>query len=214
MRKGGFTLVIFMAIVAGCSSGGGTLPGNGGGSVSPGHSNPKAAVEGFLTALQTGNGGSSWSAYVNPSDQQQCTTGTAQVHITISGNFSIGNEVIQGTHALVAVTGNNLCAHDEEQSTTTISCSSNSNPNAGLPPAAGTFSQAYAAAINTNGSTTAPCVEVNGNWYIDISSLGGTSSSTTTPTTTPPTTTPATSATTTPTTTPSPATTTATTVVP
>jgi len=188
MRKGGVALVISgMAIIAGCSSGGGSLAGGGGG-VSAGHGSPKAAVEGFLTALQTGNGGSSWCAYINPSDLQQCQEGAASVAITITGTFSLGNQVIQGTQALVAVTGN-LCVHDEEDTTTTIDCSSNSNANAGLPPGAGSFSEAYSNASGSNGSTTAPCVEVNGSWYIDLSGSSGSAPATTTPGTSPATTT-------------------------
>ena len=84
------------------------------------------------------------------------------------GTFSIGNEVVQGSQALVAITGD-VCAHDEEPSSTITACSSNTNPNAGLSPDAGSFSEAFAEASNSNGATTAPCVEVNGSWYLEIS---------------------------------------------
>ena len=212
MRKGGVIFVAsVMAVIAGCSSGGGTLSGNGGGSVSPGHGSPKAAVQGFITDLELGNGSTAWCDYIDPPDQQDCQQGAAAANITISGTFALGNQVIDGTEALVAITGN-VCAHSEEDSTTTTACDSNNDPNKGLPPGAGTFSAAYATASGSNGTTTAACIEINGSWYINISGDSGTSP-TTTPTTVPATT-PTTIPTTTPTTTPSPATTTATTSAP
>ncbi len=213
MRKGGVILVVSaMIVIAGCSGGGGTLSGNGGGSVSPGHGSPKAAVEGFITDLELGNGSTAWCDYIDPADQQDCQEGAAEANITVTGTFAVGNQVIDGTEALVAITGD-VCAHSEEDSTTTISCSSNNDPNKGLPPGAGTFSEAYATASGSNGTTTAPCIEIEGSWYINISGQGSTptTSPTTTPTSTP-TTVPSTSQTTTPTTTPSPVTTTPTTI--
>lgn len=203
MRKGGFVLVIsILAVTAGCSSGGGTPSGNGGGSVSPGHGSPKAAVEGFITDLESVNGGTAWCDYIQRA--VQICNNPAMAHITLTGIFALGNQVIQGTQALVAMTGD-VCGHNL-QAATTPECINNSDPNKGLPPGAGTFSEAYAAASNLNaGATaTAPCTEVNGRWYVDLPGLS-TTSPTTTPTTVP---------TTTPTTTPSPATTTPTTAVP
>ena len=207
MRKGGFGLVIaILAVTAGCSSGGGTLPGgNGGGSVSPGHGSPKDAVDGFITDLELGNGSTAWCNYLIPADQSECQEGAAEADISVTGTFTVGNQVIDGTQALVAITGN-VCAHDDIDSTTSISCSSNSDPNKGLPPSAGSFSEAYDAATNSNGTATAPCEEISGSWYINIPGLSGSSTT--------PTTTPTTSPTTVPTTTPSSATTTATTSVP
>jgi hypothetical protein len=210
-KSGGLFILIVMAVVAGCSSGGATVSGNGGGTVAPGHGSPKAAVQGFITDLELGNGSTAWCDYIDPPDQQDCQEAAGDANITITGSFSLGNQVIDGTEALVAITGS-VCAHSEEDSTTTISCDSNNDPNKGLPPGAGTFSAAYATASGSNGTTTAACIEVNGSWYINISGQSGTSP-TTTPTTIP-TSTPTTIPTSTPTTTPSPATTTATTAVP
>lgn len=215
MRRGGFVLVISaLAVIAGCSSGGGSLSGSGGGSgsVSPGHGSPKAAVEGFITDLELGNGSTAWCDYLAPPDQSECQEGAAEAHISITGSFALGNQVIDGSQALVAITGD-VCAHDDIDSTTSIACSSNSDPNKGLPSSTDTFSDAYAAATNSNGTATAPCEEISGSWYINIPGLSGTSTSTTTPNGTP-TTTPGTTPTTTATTTPSSATTTPTTTVP
>jgi hypothetical protein len=219
MRKGGTALAIMALLTAaGCSSGGG-LSGGGAG-VSPGHGSPRAAVDGFLTDLQSS--GTLWCDYVDPTDQQDCRAGAAEVQLHITGTFVIGKQVVQGNEALVAVTGD-LCVHEGTGSATTTSCSSNTDASAGLPPQAGSFSEAYAAATSTSGATTAPCIEVDALWYVNISNIGGSSTpATTTPTTTAttiPTTTPTTStpASTTPTTTTAttiPATTTTTSTAP
>jgi hypothetical protein len=214
VRKGGVVLVVsVMAVIAGCSSGGGILSGSGGGSVAPGHGSPKAAVEGFITDLELGNGSTAWCSYMDPADQQDCQEGAAEADITVTGRFGLGNQVIDGTEALVVLTGD-VCTHSAESATTT-SCVSNNNPNDGLPPGAGTFSEAYANAVSSSGTTTAPCIEIDGQWYINISGNSGTpttSPATTSPATTTPTTTPTSTPSTTPTTTPSSVTTTPTTV--
>jgi hypothetical protein len=209
VRKGGFVLVIsILALTAGCSSGGGALSGNGGGSVSPGHGSPKAAVEGFITDLESGNGSTAWCGYLYAPDRS-----FRQEGITVTGTFALGNQFIDGTSALVAVTGD-LCAHADLRSTTSIACNKNSDPNKGLPTSANTFSEAYAAASVSFGTVTAPCHEVKGSWYLDVDVLVVSGTPTTSPTTTPtttPSTVPSTVPTSTPTTSPSPATTIATT---
>ena len=212
MRKGGVVLVIsILAVTAGCSSGSGGLQGVGGaGGVSPGHDSPKAAADGFITDLVAG--GTSWCSYVDPADQSTCVTGASEAGLTVTGTFQIRNQVIVGSEAIVSVTGS-LCTRSNASVTTAGGCDSNSDPDAGLPPGAGTFAVAYSAAVNNSTDYNAvPCVAVNGSWYVNATSLGSTTP-TTVPATTP-TTTPTTVPTTTPTTTPSPATTTATTVVP
>ena len=183
MRKGGFVLVILMlAVTAGCSSGTATVSGNGGGSVSPGHSSPKAAVEGFITDLESDNGGTAWCSYLYAPDRSFCQEG-----ITVTGTFALGNQFIDGTSALVAITGD-LCAHADLGSTTSIACNKNSDPNKGLPKSANTFSEAYAAASVSFGTVTAPCHEVKGIWYLDVDVLVVSGTPTTSPTTTPSTT--------------------------
>jgi len=212
VRKGGLVLVIAIcAVTAGCSSGGGTLSGNSAGGFSPGHGSPKAATDGFVTDLLSG--GTSWCSYVDPADQAGCVTLANESQLTATGTFQIRNQVIQGNEALVSVTGT-LCAHAAVSGTTSGGCGTNTDPNAGLPPGAGTFAVAYSAAENNSNATinAVACIEVNGSWWVNFSAAAST-----TPTTVPastPTTTPTTVPTSTPTTTPSPATTTATTVVP
>ena len=193
MRRGGFVVFLLAAMgLAACSSSGsGPLGANGGSSTAqPGHGSPSAAVIGFLTDLKAG--GDSWCSYIDPSDQKTCQEGSQEVDIKLNGNFSIGNNVVQGEQALVAVTGNLCLSESGDVTTPTTECEGNSDPNAGLPPKAGTFSQAYSTAVNSsNEDTTVPCIEVNGNWYVNAEGMtGGSSSETTTPTSIPTSTTP------------------------
>jgi hypothetical protein len=205
VRKGGVVLVIsMMAVIAGCSSGG----GNGG--ASPGHGSPEDAVDGFATSLLSSNPGVAWCSYLQPSFQQECTS--ANVSVSLTGSYSIKSQVIDGTNALVSITGS-LCYHGADAQK---GCASNSNASAGMPPGAGSFSTAYASALNNDSNTLSPvpCIQVNGDWYVNEGSGSTTpTTSETTPTTTattsPPTTTATTTTPTTGTTTP---TTTATTI--
>ena len=206
MRRGSYMVVAsILAICAGCSSGGsGVLSGTGGGSVSPGHGSPEAAVDGILTALMTGHG-TAWCAYFNPSDLTTCQQDSAQVDLSITGNYSIKGQVISGTQALVGLTGN-LCFHGNTTGTTLLQCATNSDPSTGMPPGAGSFDQAYAATANEPSTSLSPipCIEVTGSWYVNFDILSGTTPTTTptsTPTTSPATTTPTTVPTSTPTTT-------------
>ena len=205
VRKGGLVLFVsILAVCAGCSSGGnGTL--SGGGTISPGHGSPEAAVDGILTALKSGST-TAWCAYFNPSDKSECDQDSSALALNITGNYSIKNQVIQGSQALVAITGN-LCFHGNATGTTLLQCANNSNASTGMPPGAGSFSQAYAATANASSDTLSPvpCIEVDGSWYVNFNILSGTTPSTT-PSTSPATTTPSTTPTTvasTPTTTPS-----------
>jgi hypothetical protein len=192
MRRGGYLVFLLVVLgLAGCSSGGsGTLGANGGSSsAQPGHGSPGAAVIGFLTDLRAG--GDAWCSYLDPSDQHTCQEGSQEVQIKLSGNFNIGNDVVQGDQALVAVTGSLCISESGDVTTPTTECESNSDPSTGLPPKAGTFAQAYSTAVNSsNEDTTVPCIEVNGNWYVNASGLGGSTTETTTPSTIPTSTTP------------------------
>jgi hypothetical protein len=208
VRRGGLVLALsILAMTAACSSGNsGIVSGGGGGGVSPGHGSPKAAVDGFVSGLISG--GTAWCSYVDPSDQSDCTAGATEAGLTVTGTYQIRNQVVQANEAIVTLTGS-LCHSNQGAATTAPSCFTNNNSNAGLPPGAGSFAQAYSAAENNaSGYDAIPCIEVNGSWYVNLATNGSTTP-TTTPTTTPattPTTTatsvPGTTATTTPGTTP------------
>ncbi|MGO8824344.1 MAG: G1 family glutamic endopeptidase [Acidimicrobiales bacterium] len=126
--------------------------------ISPGNNSPKAAVDGFLSDVLANNDQGA-CLYVQPSSQQICDSSPGG---TTSGTFSIRSQVIDGTEALVSFTGN-ACQDG--------SCASNGNPNAGMPPGAGSFADAYSAAVSAESSDTTlsplPCVQVNGKWYVN-----------------------------------------------
>ncbi|MGO9341741.1 MAG: hypothetical protein ACLP6E_04370 [Acidimicrobiales bacterium] len=208
MRKGGLILFLsILAICAGCSSGGSGGLSGGEGSVSPGHSSPEDAVDGILTALMTGHS-TAWCGYFNPSGESECQQDSTEIQLNITGSYSIKGQVIQGTQALVSLTGN-LCFHGNATGTTLLQCATDSNPSAGMPPGAGSFAQAYAATANapSNSLSPVPCIEDDRSWYVNFDILNSTTpttspATTTTPNTTPTSTPTTSSATTTPTSTP------------
>ena len=204
MRKGGFVVLLAsLATLASCSSGGGI-------GASPGHDSPKAATAGYLAGLAGNN--ATICSYVDPSEQSDCSTDTSQVHFKVTGSYAIANDIVQGSQALVVLTGN-VCIIISE-TTSTTECHQNSDPNSGLPTSAGGFAAAYQNSLNSSTSNTQACIEVDGSWYVNLNFGSSASTSTTTPatttpttpTTTPATTTPATTATTAPATTTPPTT--------
>jgi hypothetical protein len=186
VRRGGIVVAVLgLVTIASCSSGGGVLGGS-----TPGHATPKAAVAGYLSGLA--GGGSGLCSYVDPSDQADCASELAQVHTGITGSYAIGNDVVQGTEALVTLTGS-VCISFSAASTETSSCAHNSNSSTGLPTSSGAFEQAYATAQQGNAdSSTIPCIEIDGSWYVSesFSDNSGTTPTTLTPATSPAITTP------------------------
>ena len=198
MRKGGFVVLLASLVtLASCSS--------GGVGASPGHDSPKAATAGYLAGLAGNN--ATICSYVDPSDQSECSTDTSQVHFKVTGSYAIANDTVQGSQALVVLTGN-ICIIISE-TTTTSECHHNSDPNSGLPTSAAGFADAYQNSLNSSTTNTQACIEVDGSWYVNLNFGSSGSTPTTTPattspttaTTSPATTTPTTTATTTPTTT-------------
>jgi len=202
MRKCGALLAISMlAVLAGCSS--------GGGSVSPGNSSPKAAVDGYITDLLSTTG-SGFCSYLEPSQQSGCDQLASEVHAHATGTWAFGNESIQGDKALVVFTGD-ICLIATVSATTSNNCDQNTDPNKGLPSGSLSFGDAYSTALSaTNGAIT--CIEINGLWWVTRPNLvqgsSGSSPATTSPATTSPATTTATTSPATTTATTSPATTT------
>ena len=128
---------------------------------------PEAAVTGLLSDLIAGNYSGS-CAFMQPSAQSTCSQGAASgpPQTTISGTFSIAGEVVQGTVALVSITGN-LCSQQQGGGS---NCTALSDPSAGMPSASLPFEEAFSEAYSNNSSTPSspiPCVQVNGAWYVD-----------------------------------------------
>jgi hypothetical protein len=128
----------------------------------PGYATPQDAVAGFYQGELAGD----WSAvcsYVVPSAQSLCLAGTSGQGAA-TGSITVDSAVIQGTEALVGVTGN-ICAPSTP-------CVTNSDPTLGMPPSPSQFAAYYAKAVaNGTSSTTTvispmPCSQIGGKWYV------------------------------------------------
>ena len=138
-------------------------------SVAPGHGSPGAAVQGYITALSSKDAAGA-CGYVQPSAQAECTSGFTQLpkdQLPYAKNEALGYVVTDGTQALAGITGS-LCSPGS-----TPACGTNTDPAAifsSAKPFATLWSQALAANnSSSNAYSLAPCIEVSGQWYIDIS---------------------------------------------
>jgi hypothetical protein len=136
--------------------------------VSPGDGTPGAAVAGVFAAV----GAKHYTAectYLEPSVQADCKSGAAQLTSKNAPNLknaAIGYTVIHGNEALVGTTGT-FCVPGE-----TPECYTNNDP-AAILSSGKSFATQWTAANKTssaNAYTLAPCIEVNGKWYLYSSS--------------------------------------------
>jgi hypothetical protein len=118
-----------------------------------------ATVNSFISALLANNGTQVCSLVV-PAQQSSCT---ASQFTGITGHAQVVNQVIQGSEALVAVTGQ-YCVNGQ--------CISNSDPTTGMPVNGVSFAQAFAAATSSSNTSLSPAAldQVNGTWYLDSGS--------------------------------------------
>ena len=125
-----------------------------------GMSNPAAAVAGFLDQNSAFNYPAACT-YVVPAEQANCPGLLANATLTAQGPVTLTATDVVGTQALVVVQGR-LCAD--------FTCYLNSNPRAGLPASAPAFPAGFQTAISQLGTGFAalPCVQVNGNWYVEL----------------------------------------------
>jgi hypothetical protein len=129
----------------------------------PGYGSPQDAVDGFYQSELAGD----WAAvcsYVTPSAQALCLAGTSGQGAA-TGHVTVGNAVISGNEALVAVTGS-ICAPSTP-------CVANSDPSLGMPPSPSQFAVYYQRAVaNSTTSTTVispiPCSDIGGKWYVEF----------------------------------------------
>ena len=137
-------------------------------SPAPGHGSPGAAVQGYITGL-TSKDPAGACDYIDPTAQASCKSSFTQVakdQLPYAKNEALGYVVTHGTQALAGITGS-LCAPGS-----TPECSTNTDPAAvfsSAKPFATLWSQALAANnSSSNAYSLAPCIEVSGQWYIDI----------------------------------------------
>lgn len=128
--------------------------------ITPGNDTPEDATEGLIQAELAGNWAQACS-YVVPSSQPACEQDASQLP-AFTGNATVDGDVVSGSEALVEVTGS-MCAEGN--------CTSNSDPSTGMPDSQESFAQAYDQALSSGNSafSPVPCIEENGEWYIDHS---------------------------------------------
>jgi hypothetical protein len=167
---------LIMLTAAGCGSGSGSAPswaaalGSGvtvqaPASTAPGNGSPGAAVEGLFSSI-TGKHYSAECTYIEPSVQADCKSGIASVTSSTSPslqNAAIGYVVIDGDRALVGTTGK-FCVPGQKPA-----CYTNTNPAAIFSGNRKSFSALWTAEnsiSSDNVYSLAPCVKVNGKWYL------------------------------------------------
>ena len=138
-----------------------------------GHGTPGAALQGEVDAIDSGKPVAA-CPYFPPASQPGCraafASASASLGISVS-HFALGYVVISGTDALVGSTGK-YCAAAQ-----TPECTSNANP-AAVFARGKSFAALWKEAISQDGSgaanaySLAPCVRVDGRWYVYVPPSG------------------------------------------
>jgi hypothetical protein len=169
-------LLAGLLAVAGCSSSSSSQPSwaaklgsgvtvTGPAKVSAGNGSPGAAVEGLISTVNAKQYKTE-CGYLQPSQQGNCTAEAAGLSTTnapYSSNTGIGYVAIQGDEALVGTTGT-YCSPGQKPE-----CYTNSDP-AAIFSSGKSFSSLWNDANGTatgNVYSLAPCIQVNGKWYIN-----------------------------------------------
>lgn len=137
--------------------------------VAAGNDSPDAAVQGVLAAVNAKNYPGE-CAFLLPSAQSSCASGASELSPTDAPSVktaAIGYVAIKGSQALVGTTGT-YCTPGE-----TPACFTNNDP-AAIFSGGKSFSTLWTEANNSSSDqnvyTLAPCVEVNGKWYVNAGS--------------------------------------------
>ena len=122
-----------------------------------GHDSPRAAVAGFLQGLAAGDPFRACD-YVDPDQQGNCLSGFNGTQ-SISGQWSVGEQVIRHHSALVVGLFDHFCVESE--------CETNTDPRAGLATAADDFANAFEHAQQLGKNVVVACVWSDGKWYVE-----------------------------------------------
>jgi hypothetical protein len=134
-------------------------------SATPGNGSPGAAVEGLFSAVNNKHYATECT-YMEPSVQADCKSGIASVTSSTSPtlqNAAIGYVVVDGDRALVGTTGK-FCVPDQKPA-----CYTNTDPAAIFSANRKAFSALWTeenGISSDNVYSLAPCVKVNGKWYL------------------------------------------------
>jgi hypothetical protein len=138
--------------------------------VAPGYGSPGAVIEGVLSALVAEHDAAE-CAYAEPSRQAACKSAFSSMPRGTAGSFdnaSIGYVAIDGDVALVGSTGTSCSPLAKPE------CYTNNNPAAIFSSNKKSFSGLWTEE-NSSGSSAnvymlAPCIKVNGKWYLYLPS--------------------------------------------
>jgi hypothetical protein len=153
--------VLAAMAVAGC---GGSIHLSGPPPPPPGHQAPANAVSGLVQHLMAGGNPVTTCSYVEPNEEGNCLITMSNASAGGSGTWRLGHSVVSGNEAIVAIELDNVCFS---------SCSSNVNPDAGLPRPGRPFGTAFLRTqdgmTNTDGKVYAfGCVRIGGRWYVEL----------------------------------------------
>ena len=123
-----------------------------------GHDSPRAAVAGFLQGLAAGDPFRACD-YVDPDQQGNCLSGFNGTQ-AITGQWSVGDQVVRHHSALVVGLFDHFCVDKQ--------CETNTDPRAGLATAADDFAGAFEHAQELGKNTVVACVWSDGRWYVEI----------------------------------------------
>jgi hypothetical protein len=126
----------------------------------PGHQAPVNAVSGLVQHLLAGGNPLTTCSYVDHDEEGNCLDTVGNDSNGGSGTWRPGHSVVSGNEAIVAIELANVCFS---------SCSTNLNPNAGLPRHGQSFGAAFQRAQYGTGKDYAfDCVRVDGRWYVQL----------------------------------------------
>jgi hypothetical protein len=148
--------------VAGC---GGSTQLSGPAPPPPGHQSPRNAVAGLVQHLMAGDNPVTTCSYVEPGEEGNCFNTVGNASSGGSGTWRLGHSAVSGSKAIVAIELGNVCFS---------SCSTNVNPDAGLPRHGQSFAAAFQRTQDVTGRRDYAfgCVRIGGRWYVELGITG------------------------------------------
>jgi hypothetical protein len=154
--------ILAAVVLAGCAS---AVHLSGPAPPPPGHEAPASAVSGFVQHLMAGSDPVTTCGYVEHYEEGNCLETVSNASGGGTGTWKLGHSVVSGNDAVVAVELANVCFS---------SCSTNTNPNAGLPGHGLSFSAAFQHTQEVTGKKIYAfgCVRTDGRWYVELAVTG------------------------------------------
>jgi hypothetical protein len=131
----------------------------------PGHQSARNAVAGLVQHLMAGDNPVTTCSYVEPGEEGNCLITVGNASSGGSGTWRLGHSVVSGSKAIVAIELASVCFS---------SCSTNVNPDAGLPRPGQSFAAAFQRTQAVTGAKDYAfgCVRIGGRWYAELGISG------------------------------------------